>query len=64
LSEQYYQSGISKLSSFGTYGNECIAYGYFGLSRISEIKKDMNASKNFRDKALKLATFKKINFDK
>jgi len=63
LAEQYYHAGISKLSFFGTYGNECIAYGYFGLSRISEIKKDPNAAKKFREEALKLVTFKKINFD-
>jgi tetratricopeptide (TPR) repeat protein len=63
LAEQYYHSGISKLSFFGTYGNEWVAYGYYGLSRISEIKKETNNGKKFREKALKLATFKKINFD-
>ena len=64
LAEQYYHSGINKLSLFGTYGNECLAYGYFGLSRISEIKKEKNSGKMFREKAMKLAIFKNINFDK
>lgn len=64
LAEQYYHSGISKLSSFGEYGNECMAYGYFGLSRISNLKSETSSGKQFRGKAMKLAVFKQINFDK
>jgi len=64
LAEQYYHSGISKVSLFGAYGNECAAYGYFGLSRINEAKKEKNTSKKFRGQAMKLAAFKDVNFDK
>ena len=64
LAQQSYHTGVSKLVPFGMYGNECAAYGYFGLSRISEIKGEKDVSNKFREKALKLAAFKKINFDK
>lgn len=63
LAQQYYHSGIGKVSLFGAYGNECAAYGYFGLSRISDTKREKDAGKEFRAKAMKLAVFKKINFD-
>jgi hypothetical protein len=63
LAEQYYHSGISKVSLFGAYGNECAAFGYFGLSRISETKKEKSTGKKFRDQAIRLAAFKKNNFD-
>jgi tetratricopeptide (TPR) repeat protein len=61
--QQYYHTGINKIAPFGMYGNECAAYGYFGLSRISSGKEEPNDAKAFREKALKLAVFKKINFD-
>ena len=64
LAQQYYNSGISKISYFGVYGNEYVAYAYFGLSRISYIKSENNAGKKLREKAMKLGNFKKINFDK
>ncbi len=64
LAEQYYQSGISKIAIFGHYGNEYTAYAYFGLSRLSYIKNETSTGKQFRGNAMKLATFKKINFDK
>ena len=64
LAEQYYHSGISKVSLFGAYGNECASFGYFGLSRIREENKAKDAGRKFRDQALRLASFKKINFDK
>ena len=64
LAQQYYQSGLNKIAPFGEYGNEYAAYAYFGLSRISNIKNETGAGKQYRAKAMKLAAFKKINFDK
>ena len=63
LAKQYYQSGISKISQFGGYGNEYASFAYFGLSRISTIRSEGGAGKQFRGKAMKLAVFRKINFD-
>jgi hypothetical protein len=62
--QQYYNIGIRDISLFGEYGNEYAAYGYFGLSRISEADGEKNASQIYRKEALKLADFKKIDFDK
>jgi hypothetical protein len=62
--QQYYKIGIRDISLFGDYGNEYAAYGYFGLSRINEASGDKNASQIYRKEALKLADFKKIDFDK
>jgi len=60
---ELYHSGISKISTFGQYGNECIAYAYFGMSRISYINSDKVAGKKLHQKAMSLGNFKKINFD-
>jgi hypothetical protein len=64
LAMQLYNKGISDLSEFGKYGNEYTAYAYFGLSRLSDNAGDKRPHKSYRKKALKLADFKKINFDK
>ena len=64
LAQQYYTSGISIISSFGAYSNEYMAYAYFGLSRISFIRSDKQNAKKYRQKAMNLGNFKKINFDK
>ena len=64
LAQQYYISGISKISLFGEYGNEYEAYAYFGLSRISDSKSEKTNGKIYRKKAMKLGDFKKHNFDK
>jgi hypothetical protein len=61
---QYYNKGIRNLSPYGNYGNEYAAYGYFGLSRISEAKGEKQESKLYRKEALRLADFKNNNFDK
>jgi hypothetical protein len=60
----YYNEGIKEISSFGDYGNEFASYAYFGLSRISEINDEKRMQKIYKREALKLAAFKKINFDK
>jgi hypothetical protein len=60
----YYNKGISDISLFGDYGNEYTAYGYFGLSRINEANGEKNTSQLYRKEALRLADFKKKNFDK
>ena len=64
VAEQFYNKGIRNLYLYGNYGNEYAAYGYFGLSRISEAKSEKQASKLYRKEALRLADFKKNNFDK
>jgi len=64
LARQYYSTGISKMTPFGAYANEFEAYAYFGLSRISDIENEKKMSKKFREKALKLGDFKKLNFDR
>jgi hypothetical protein len=64
LAQQYYTSGISKITFFGAYGNEYKAFAYFGLSRISYARSEKADGKKYRLKAMKLGDFKKINFDK
>jgi len=64
LAKQYYTLGISKISPFGGYGNEYAAYAYFGLSRISNTKNETSISKQLREKAMKLTSFKNISFDR
>ena len=64
LAQEYYTSGISKLAPYGVYGAEYVAYAYFGLSRISYMRSGKNEGKKYRQKAMKLGDFKKINFDK
>jgi hypothetical protein len=64
MAEHYYNDGISEISVYGKYGNEYAAYAYFGLSRISDDNGEKHTRKTYRKEALKLADFKKINFDK
>jgi hypothetical protein len=64
LAQQYYNQGISDISLFGKYGNEFAAYAYFGLSRISDPNNEKHVNNIYRKQAMKLATFKKINFEK
>lgn len=64
LAQQYFNTGINEISLFGKYGNEYAAYAYFGLSRLSDGKDEKRARKIYRREAMKLADFKKINFDK
>jgi hypothetical protein len=61
--QQFYNKGARDISIFGDYGNDFAAYSYFGLSRISEINGDKQYRKIYRKLALKLADFKKIDFD-
>ena len=61
--QQYYNKGIREISLFGNYGNEYAAYGYFGLSRISEADGEKHTGQMYRKEALRLADFKKIDFD-
>ena len=63
LAQQYYNVGVRDMTSFGSYGNEYIAYAYFGLSRIFGINGDKENQKAYRKRAMKLAYLKKINFD-
>jgi len=64
IARESYFAGISKVAPFGDYANEYAAYAYFGLSRISDAENEKGMSKKYRDKALKLGDFKKLNFDK
>jgi hypothetical protein len=61
--QQFYNKGAREISNFGDYGNDFAAYSYFGLSRISDINGDKQYKKIYRKLALKLADFKKIDFD-
>lgn len=63
LAKQFYNKGIDEISAFGDYGNEYAAYAYFGLSRISQRTGEKIMSKSYRNAAMKLVDFKKINFD-
>jgi hypothetical protein len=64
LAQQLYNKAINELSMFGKYGSEYTAYAYFGLSRITVDDEKKHTRKIYRKEALKLAEFKKINFDK
>jgi hypothetical protein len=61
--QQLYLKGIRDISAFRSYGEEYAAYAYFGLSRISKNDGDFDNEKTYRKLALKLADFKKIDFD-
>ena len=63
LAEEEYVNGARNISLFGDYGNEFAAYAYFGLSRISDVNGDKQHKKTYRKIALKLAEYKKIDFD-
>ena len=63
FAQQYYNVGVRNMTSFGEYGNEYIAYAYFGLSRIFGINGDKENQKAYHKRAMKLSDFKKINFD-
>jgi hypothetical protein len=63
LAQHYYNVGVRDITSFGAYGNEYIAYAYFGLSRIFGINGDKENQKAYRKRAMKLADLKKISFD-
>lgn len=60
--KEFYTSGIRQISIYRDFGNEYASYGYFGLSRISEMKGDMSNMKNYRKLALKLAVSKNMEF--
>jgi hypothetical protein len=61
--EEFYSKGVKNIIPFGHNGHEFLSYAYFGLSRINEANGDKDKSKIFREKAIKLADFKEINFD-
>jgi hypothetical protein len=61
--QQFYLKGVSELLTFGDYGKEFAAYGYFGLSRISGLRNDKREQKSYRNKANDFANYKMINFD-
>ena len=63
LAKQFYEDGINAGSPFGDYNKEFCAYGYFGLSRISEYYGDKVGCRVYRRKALDLTDFKEVSFD-
>jgi len=63
LAKQLYEEGIIASSLYGDYSKEYCAYGYFGLSRISEYYGDHVGRKVYRRKGLDLTDFKEVNFD-
>lgn len=56
-----YNKGIKELEPYGEIGSESKAYGYFGLSRIIA---DKHLKKEYRKKAIDMASFKNVNFDR
>ena len=61
--ENYYWSGIHKAEEYGSFGNEYVAYGYFGLSRIYDRENEKKKKKQYRKQAKDLASYEYINFD-
>jgi hypothetical protein len=61
--KKLYLKGIDELSVFGSFANEYIGYGYFGLSRISEREGNSQERRSNRRKAMDLVDFKNITFD-
>lgn len=59
---QNYERGLRDIASFPNYSNEYSAYAYFGLSRITDRKKE-NDRKEYRKKALNIFPFKNVTFD-
>jgi hypothetical protein len=60
--EQFYNKGIRAISLYGVYGNEYMAYAYFGLSRISSDIGEKHYKRTYHKLASKLAVYKKIDF--
>ncbi len=63
LAKQFYEEGIGAGSLFGDYSKVYCAFGYFGLSRISEYNGDHVGRRVYRRKGLDLTDFKEVNFD-
>jgi hypothetical protein len=61
--QSYYTKGIRDIAPYGGFGSEFAAYGYFGLSRISDTRGDKHLKKQYRKQAMDLASYKKVNFD-
>jgi len=61
--QAFYSKGIRDLASFGDFSNDYAAYGYFGLSRISDKDSDKHYKRYYRKQAMALSSFKKVNFD-
>ena len=58
-----YTKGSRDISKYGSFSNDYSSYAYFGMSRISGINGDKNFRKIYYDKAMDLASFKKVNFN-
>jgi hypothetical protein len=63
IARKLYNQGIEALTAFSPYGNGFAAFGYFGLSRISEIENDNRMRRIYHRKAMELTDFKKMTFD-
>jgi hypothetical protein len=61
--EEDYRNGIKIISEFRKYGDQYSAYAYFGLSRISALRKDNHNQRVYRRKALDLTNFDHVNFN-
>jgi hypothetical protein len=61
--EEGYRNGIKIISEFRNYGDQYSAYAYFGLSRISALKKDNHNQRVYRRKALDLTNFDHVTFN-
>jgi hypothetical protein len=61
--EECYRLGIRNLAPYSGIGIDYIAFAYFGLSRISELKGNLTDKNIYRKKAMELGHFKKVIFD-
>jgi hypothetical protein len=58
-----YTKGLKDIVPFGEFGEEFSAYGYFGLSRISDANGDKQHKRIYRKQAMEMADFEEVNFD-
>ena len=61
--EELFNIGIEALTAFSPYGDSYAAFGYFGLSRVSDKNNDSRLRRLYRKKAMDLTDFEKMTFD-
>ena len=62
LAEKLYWEGIKLGENYKPFANDRISYAYFGLSRIWK-NKDPKKATEYREKAMKLSSYKHLTFD-
>jgi len=59
--EKLYNKGIEEMKKYGEFGNEYIAYAYYGLSRVCH--NNQQVQKKYRKIADNLTDYRNVNFD-